>query len=152
MDTEILSIIVAVDLIGSTLVGKRIVGRRPLEVNVSKKVSQSLLLLTFSKLQLKSPKTIAFFCVKLIQDSFFLRFDIIMPGLHNNKFSRKSGVLRRGKPPHIRNNLCWFQVLIMLLTFSWKSLFFYLTCEYFELMQVLILVHCTWITKKKIAY
>ena len=62
-----LSITVAVDLTGSTLVGKRIVGIRPLEVNVSKKVQQSLLLLTFSKLQLKSPKTIVFFCSKLIK-------------------------------------------------------------------------------------
>jgi len=67
VDTKMLSIKVAVDLMGSTLVGKRIVGRRPLEVNVSKKVSLSLLLLTFNKLQLKSPKTIAFFCGKLIK-------------------------------------------------------------------------------------
>ena len=67
VDTKMLSITVSVDLIGSTLVGKRIVGRRLLEVNISKNVSQSLLFLTFSILQLKSPKTIAFFCGKLIK-------------------------------------------------------------------------------------
>ena len=37
VDTKMLSNKVAVDLIGSTLVGKRILGRRPLEVNVLKK-------------------------------------------------------------------------------------------------------------------
>ena len=50
-----LSITVAVDLVRSVLVGKRILGRRPLEVNVSKKVSQSLLLLTYSKTTHKLP-------------------------------------------------------------------------------------------------
>jgi hypothetical protein len=61
-----LSINVEVDLAESTLLGKKIVGRRPLVVTDSKKVSDSIFLPTLSRLQLKSRRTIAFLWGRLI--------------------------------------------------------------------------------------